>query len=446
MKKHGLKGRDSRAAFTRLAFAALVGVLAGLVATGYRYVLSLMDGCRGDILSMIKTPFSVAALFFGLALIGFVVGKLTEYEPLIKGSGIPQVEAQLKGYIKPKWHKVLIAKFIGGALCMFAGLSVGREGPSIQLGAMVGDGAATGLGRDENERGEFVIAGACAGLAAAFNAPLAGVMFALEELRKKLSINGVLAAMAASLAGGVISNIFLGITPALNLQSAVPLSAERIEYVWIYVAVGVVLGLFGVLYNTTLAATQKLYSKLKLPLYAKIMLPFILAGAVALTIPDILGGGHGIIVSLASGARQTLGAILILLAAKFAFSMLSFSSGAPGGIFFPLLVLGSLAGAAVFKAVQPITGLADSYMLNFVLLGMSGMFASIVRAPLTGIVLVIEMSGSLDQALGVTIVAAISAIVAEALKCKPVYEKLLEPYEPKPEKADEARTKAQTAL
>ncbi len=435
MKKHGFNESKPREAVTAVAFAALIGVLAGLAATAYRYVLWLMEGFRGDILSIIKTPLSVAALFLGLALIGFIVGKLTEREPLIKGSGIPQVEAQLKGYIEPKWYKVLIAKFIGGALSMFAGLSVGREGPSIQLGAMAGDGAARTLKRTDDERRELIIAGACAGLAAAFNAPLAGIMFALEELKKKMSVNGVLAAMAASLAGDVTSNIFLGTEPALNLENAVPLSAVRLEYLWLYIAMGLALGLFGVLYNTTLAATQKLYSKIKLPLYAKIMIPFLLAGVAALFMPDILGGGHGIIVSLASGARQALGAILILLAAKFAFSMLSFSSGAPGGIFFPLLVLGSLAGAVVFKLVQPATGLADSYMLNFVLLGMSGMFASIVRAPLTGIVLVIEMSGSLDQALGVTVVAAISAMVAQALKCKPVYEKLLEPYEPKAEKS-----------
>ena len=118
--------------------------------------------------------------------------------------------------------------------------------------------------------------------------------------------------------------------------------------------------------------------------------------------------------------------MLLLLAAKFAFTMICFCSGAPGGIFFPLLVLGALSGGILGSGACALLGLPESCMINFLLLGMTGMFAGIVRAPITGIILVAEMSGSLTQFVGLVIVSVVSALTANLLKSKPVYDELLE--------------------
>ena len=121
-----------------------------------------------------------------------------------------------------------------------------------------------------------------------------------------------------------------------------------------------------------------------------------------------------------------IGTMLLLLAGKFVFTMICFCSGAPGGIFFPLLVLGALTGGIVGSGAVALLGLPEGVLLNFLLLGMVGMFSGIVRAPVTGIILVAEMSGSLTQFTGLVLVSAVAALTANLLGSKPIYDELLE--------------------
>jgi len=157
----------------------------------------------------------------------------------------------------------------------------------------------------------------------------------------------------------------------------------------------------------------------------RIVIPFLFAGVFGLVLPEVLGGGHHIISHL-SGVGMTIGMMLLLLVGKFVFTMICFCSGAPGGIFFPLLVLGALMGGILGNGACALFGLPESCMINFLLLGMTGMFSGIVRAPITGIILVAEMSGSLTQFPGLLIVSVVSALTANMLGCKPVYDELLE--------------------
>lgn len=159
------------------------------------------------------------------------------------------------------------------------------------------------------------------------------------------------------------------------------------------------------------------------------MIPFAFAGLFGLFLPQVLGGGHGMIESLLHG-QYTLGLIVILLVGKFVFSMISYGSGAPGGIFFPLLVLGSLSGALFGQLAIHLGVVPGAYAVNFMLLGMAGMFTAIVRAPLTGIILIVEMSGSLTQLLSLSLVSICAYLVADLCRSKPVYESLLENLHP----------------
>lgn len=401
----------------------IVGIFAALSAVAYRAVLGKSEGVCHALFGFADTPLRIALLFLILLAVGLVVGRITESEPLIKGSGIPQLEGQFHGHLSPNPLAVLVKKFIGGALGIVCGLSLGREGPSIQLGAMTGQLVSRRLPRsDEEDNNLLLLCGACAGLAAAFNAPLAGVAFALEETYKKITPKAVFAAATASIIADIVSKLFFGMAPALDLPRVETLPLPMF---FVYPIVGICCGCFGALFNKTLMSTQKLYKKLPVRDTVRIAIPFLSAGVFGLVLPEVLGGGHHIITHL-SGEGMVIGTMALLLVAKFVFTMICFCSGAPGGIFFPLLVLGALTGGVLGSGACALLGLPESCMINFLLLGMTGMFSGIVRAPITGIILVAEMSGSLTQFPGLVLVSVTAALTANLLGSKPVYDELLE--------------------
>lgn len=401
----------------------IVGAVASLSAIAYRAVLSKSDALCHTLFRFADSPPHIALLFLLLILVGLVVGRITESEPLIKGSGIPQLEGQFHGHLSPNPLAVLIKKFIGGALCIVCGLSLGREGPSIQLGAMTGQLTEQRLPKSNDEDKKLLLlCGACAGLASAFNAPLAGIAFALEETYKKITPKVVLAAASACIVADVVSKAFFGMAPALDMPQ---IDTPPLSMILIYPIVGICCGCLGVLFNKTLISTQKLYKKLPVRDTYRIVIPFLFAGVFGLVLPEVLGGGHHIITHL-SAEGMAMGPMVLLLIAKFAFTMICFCSGAPGGIFFPLLVLGALSGGILGGSACALLGLPEASMITFLLLGMVGMFSGIVRAPITGVILVAEMSGSLTQFLGLVVVSAVSALVANMLGSKPIYDELLE--------------------
>ena len=401
----------------------LIGVAAGLVASLYRYVLTYGEGLSNSIYSLVRNNLHfMPILFIGLALLGYVVGLLTKHYPLISGSGIPQVKAQMTGYIKRQWLSTLIAKFIGGSLAIVGGLSLGREGPSIQLGACVADGMAEKMSKDLSEKRMFLASGASAGLAGAFNAPLAGVMFALEEVFKYFSPNVLLSTMVAAISADFVSKLFFGTGHIFHFEIT---DAIPIRYYWIFLVMGLLLGLGGGFYNICLLKTQALYDKLTfIDARFKIIIPFLIAGVLGLTFPIVLGGGHAVVGEL--HLHTGIGFLFLILLIKFCFSMFSFGSGSPGGIFFPLLILGATIGAIFAKIAIPYLGLNEALFANFIIIAMAGYFTAIVRAPLTGIILMIEMTGALSQLLPLIITSAIAYMVAEFMTVEPIYESLLE--------------------
>ena len=232
--------------------------------------------------------------------------------------------------------------------------------------------------------------------------------------------------MAAAITADVVSKLFFGMGSTFAVA---PVQLLPLSYYLLLIAFGAALGLFGAFITKTLLFSQRLYAKLSLSQPQKMMIPFAFAGLFGLFLPQVLGGGHGMIESLLHG-QYALGLIVILLVGKFVFSMISYGSGAPGGIFFPLLVLGSLSGALFGQLAIHLGVVPGAYAVNFMLLGMAGMFTAIVRAPLTGIILIVEMSGSLTQLLSLSLVSICAYLVADLCRSKPVYESLLENLHP----------------
>lgn len=423
MKTNDVWKRARRIPIMLITEGLCVGLVGGFVVLLYRVALNFAGNWLLKSLSYIKgNPLRCAVWFLVLAGLAWIVGRLVKWEPMISGSGIPQVEGEVSGRLSQNWKRVLPAKFAGGFLCMLGGLSLGREGPSIQLGAMAGQGISRALGRGKREERFLMTCGASAGLSAAFHAPLAGMMFAVEEIHKTFSIPILLPVMTASVTADYIASHILGLDPVFHFQITEYLPQN---YYWLLILLGILVGVSGVFYNWGMLKAQELYRKIPfLKETGRLLIAFLTAGVLGLVMPSVLGSGSGLIVSLTKG-EMVLGMVVLTLVVKFLFSAVSFGSGAPGGIFFPLLILGALLGAVFAMTGAEFFGLDPVYINNFVLLGMTGFFTAIVRAPLTGIILLFEMSGSISQMLSLSIVSVTAYIVATLMRSEPIYDSLL---------------------
>ncbi|MDR1778767.1 MAG: ClC family H(+)/Cl(-) exchange transporter [Clostridiales Family XIII bacterium] len=416
--------------------SALIGVVAGGFSTLYRMLLSAAETLCFTIYDFVRGHLVyLPVLLAGLALAGLVLGWAVKRFPLISGSGIPQVKAILAGYLKDRWYTTLLCKFAGGALAILSGLSLGREGPSIQIGACVADGIGRRISRSQTERKVLIAGGASAGLAAAFNAPLAGVLFAFEEIFQYLSPVMLLATSISAVASDYVSRLILGTAPIFRmpLEETLPLSAY-----WTLLVLGGFLGLAGALYNFTLISVSREYKKRfkARPLLRPVPI-FLLTVIPGLCFPYILCGGHAALTKLS--VETGLLFLLALLVLKFLFSVVSFASGVPGGIFFPLLIIGALLGGVFAKIAALLPGVDNELFLNFVILSMAGFFAAVVRAPITGVVLLSEMTGSLTHMLSLALVSIIAYAVADAMRSTPVYISLMEDLVPEATKGKGAK-------
>lgn len=404
--------------------SALVGILAGLTAVAYRFCLSFAENGLYTILDFIRgNTLYIAFWFLFLITAGYFTAHIVKWESMASGSGIPQVCGEITGQLKTSWWRVLLAKFTGGTLSILSGLSLGREGPSIQIGAMTAKGYSRFRSYEKERENTLLSCGAGAGLAAAFNAPLAGILFVLEEIYHTFHHQILAGGLVAVLCADYVSKLFFSQTTIFSFPA---FTIDLHDY-WLLIPFGILLGFAGAGYNFIMLQGQTLFKKLKkvLPCEFSFILTFIIAGILGLFVPEVLAGGHQMIVLLEKGQPALL-TLFVLLIIKFLFSTISFGSGAPGGIFFPLLILGAYLGAIYGNVVINLFSVPEAWLTQFIILGMAGLFAGIVRAPITGIVLITEMTGNMHHFIDIALVSILAYIVANLLKSKPIYTSLLE--------------------
>lgn len=399
-----------------------VGFLVGLIVSLFRYAFIEAEKMRGIMVAAASQKITVGLLSVGLlAFMLVTAAAITKREPISGGSGIPQVEAELKGKLNARWFQVILGKFIGGILTVAGGLSLGSEGPSVQLGAMTGKGFSRLHQRLKTEEKLLLTCGAGAGLAAAFGAPLAGVVFTLEELHKNFSKEVLLSTMASAITADCMSSYLFGLKPVFGFTVASGMPLSRI---WMVLILGIVLGAFGVFYNKTTFFTQDLFKRLN-PFFGKLIVPFVMVIILAFALPEALGSGSSLIGPTGLGQFDAE-FLLLLLVVKYISSAVSFGTGLPGGTFLPLLVLGALSGGLFTEVLSPLVGYSEKCTEYFVILGMAGYFSGIVRAPITGIILISEMTGTFSNLLPLAMVSLVSYMTAEVLKGGPLYEQLTE--------------------
>ncbi|WP_198666024.1 H(+)/Cl(-) exchange transporter ClcA [Tropicimonas sp. IMCC34043] len=415
--------RELRDLVALAVLATLVGLIAGVVCVGFRLALESGEGLRHAAVDWAQGRAwqGLALLVAGCAAATAVAASLVRrIVPEASGSGIPRVEAVLDGEIKAAPAYLAPIKFVGGFLAISAGLALGREGPSVQMGANIADAISRLFRRSWQDNRALMAGGAGAGLATAFNAPGAGAIFVIEELVGRFEPRVAVVALGASVGAITVSNIMVGSEPVL-LAPELPVGSAAIQP--LYLLLGLLLGVLSVFYSRSLLATLNLFERIGGPMELRAAAIGAVIGVVAFVAPEMLGGGDHITQSALNGELLLMTLPMIFLL-RLLLGAISYAAATPGGLFAPMLVLGSVAGLGFGMIADQIFPGLSIDPEAFAVVGMGAFFAGVVRAPLTGIVLVTEMTGSSSLLLPLLSGCFGSMLVSEALGDHPIYTSL----------------------
>ncbi|MDZ8201173.1 chloride channel protein [Microbacterium sp. SSW1-59] len=426
-ERPGREGDPARAGLmVLLAAVAAAGLATGFVGGAFRWVLDRATELRGHIVTWaLETPAGWIAAVLLTALAAATAAAIVRMSPRSAGSGIQDVEAVVRGEVAPPRLDVIPARFVGGALAIGSGLVLGREGPTVHMGAALGAAAAEAARRDDADVRIAQTALSGAGLAVAFNAPIGGALFVFEEVTHRLSTRLMLATLVAVGVAVACARIIIGNSPDF---AVVDLAEAPLHTLPLFVAFGVTLGLLGAAYSSVVVGCLTLAHRLRrIPPTVRAAVVGAVVGAALLYDPLTVSGGDALTQLLLHGQSVALPVVLTYLVIRFFAGPLSYAAGTPGGLFAPLLALGALAGLAFVQTVEGFwPGWGADLALMFVLVGMSTLFAAVVRAPLTGIVLVVEMTAVTSAVIPMIAAGAAAVLTATALRSRPVYDRLRE--------------------
>jgi CIC family chloride channel protein len=422
---HG-EGQNDGSLLALAVLALVAGALAGLVGAIFRLSLAVADRLRDALIGWAHGRETMGFLLVlalcaaATALAAWLVRRLS---PHASGSGIPHVEAVLRGELPPAPFLLIPIKFFGGVLAIGAGLALGREGPTVQMGASLAHLVGRIFGRTWPDCRVLIAAGAGAGLGTAFNAPIAGAVFVLEELVQRFERRIAIAALGASATAIAVARALIGDAPDFHVNALGYADAGTRP---VYFAFGAFAGLVAIAYNRALLATLAASRRLtRAPVELRAGLAGAAVGILAWFAPDLVGGGDAITQSVLAGS-VSLVAIPAAFLFRFALGAVSYATGTPGGLFAPMLVLGAQFGflsGAVCRALLPYL---DVQPEGFAVVGMAAFFTGVVRAPITGIVLATEMTASVTMLLPMLCACAMAMLAPTLLREPPIYESLRE--------------------
>ena len=410
----------------RLAWeGVLVGLFAGVCITLLRLCLGFVASRRSHMVAFLQQlPLSYVLFWVvGLVVLGYVIAALVHWSPIAGGSGIPQIRAIVLGLDKsPHWLRVIIVKLVGTSLGIGAGLSMGREGPSVQIGGMAGQGISRLFAKTNLEERSLISSGAGAGLAAAFNAPLAGVMFTMEAIHKNLSAMVMVPTLMASISATILVHGVFG----RDTVFAIPkMSLLPVQYLPQLIGLGLFTGLVGVLFNKGSLNMGRFYN---LPIFRslgmRIAFPLLLTIPLTYLLPEVLGAGDPVIEAMVD-LKGTVSFALLILVVKMVFTLFSTGSGTPGGSLQPMLVFGALCGGMYGNLAVALGILPPEYRLHMVVFAMAGLFTGCVRAPVTGVLLLLELTGRFYHLVPLGIVSMAAYAAGELCHNIPIFDAAL---------------------
>ncbi len=408
--------------------AIAVGALTGVVGALFQIAIDKTEECLKYVYGAVEHWHISGVLFAALITVFMVLIAWLMVQwiaPEASGSGVQEIEGALMHARKVRWKRVLPVKFIGGVLSIASGMVLGREGPTIQMGGNLGQFLGQHLKLSAKRVSALVAAGAAAGLATAFNAPLAGVLFVMEEMREEFPLPFLhFKTVALScVASTVVLQLILGDKPSIVMNV---FDMPNIKSLWLFFVFGIVVGFIGIMFNRLLMKTLCWMDKSTVE--ARLMVVILVAASVGVLgwfWPDAVGGGYRIIErSLTFTPGFLILALLFLV--RFILTMACYGTGVPGGIFAPMLALGTLSGLALgcaFDMMLPEITMVQTGM--FAVAGMGALFSASVRAPVTGIVLVVEMTQNYGLILPLMLSCLTATTVVQCAGVQPIYTQLL---------------------
>jgi CIC family chloride channel protein len=412
--------------FVLAILALIVGAVSGVVGALFLLLLQRADRYRDALIVWAHSESFVGLLILDAACAAGAGGAawlVRRYSPQAVGSGIPHVEAVLNEELPQAPFRIIPIKFIAGTLAIGSGLALGREGPSVQMAATIGHLVGKQFRRGWPDCRVLLAAGAGAGLATAFNAPIAGAIFVLEELVRRFELRVAIAALGASATAISISRMIVGDAPDFHVEKLVYAGAATRP---LFFVLGVFVGLAAVVYNRLLRrslATMDLLDRW--PIEARAAIIGGAVGTLAWFSPQLVGGGDAITQRVLAGA-EPLGLLAFVFLLRLGLGSISYAAGTPGGLFAPMLVLGAQLGLFFGQLCQSAFPGLDIQPEGFAVVGMAAFFTGVVRAPLTGIVLVIEMTADVTMLLPMLGACFIATLTPTLLGDAPIYDSLRE--------------------
>lgn len=406
---------------TMAVLATLVGLAGGFGAIGFRYLIeffqSLSYGGGGNLLEM-----ALARPWYWKVWIpaagGLVVGPLVYFFAReAKGHGVPEVmEAVVlrKGVIR---KRVVFIKSLASAVSIGTGGSVGREGPIVQIGSAIGSSIGQVLKISADRIRTLVGCGAAAGIAATFNAPIAGAMFALEIILGDFGLATFSPIVISAVVATAVSRHFLGNTPAFIVPAYQLISPWELFF---YVAMGLFCALVAVTFTTTLYRMEDLFDRIKFPEYLKAVIGGLILGGMALLFPHVLGVGYPAI-DLVLMEELSWGVMFLLIIFKVLATSITIGSGGSGGIFAPSLFLGAMAGGFFGSAVHTLFPNVTASPGAYSIVGMGAVVGGTTHGPLSAILIIFEMTGNYKIILPLMIACIICSVASRQLFKESIY-------------------------
>lgn len=417
---------DSMRGSVHICVTAIVaGVLIGFVGGAFRWCLQAADRLRVDFVGWAHSlpgpgwliPMAAAAA--GATLAALIV----RWEPLAAGSGIQHVEAVFRGDARTPQLRLLPAKFVGGVLSIGSGLLLGREGPTVHMGAAIGAETARRTRLPDSEVRMMQTALGGAGLAVAFNAPIGGTLFTLEEVTKSFRVNTVLATLFSAVTAVACSRLVLGNHADFYVEQ---LADTNLAWLPLFVFFGLLTGCLGAGYNwLVLWFLDHVAAIRRIPTLSKAAAIGAVVGLAMFAHPLAVGGGDDLTQRILGGQHIVIFVVVGILAVRFVAGPLSYSAAVPGGLFAPLLAVGALWGllfVGAFDAIWPDD--TKQLVIPMALVGMAAFFGATVRAPVTGMVLVTEMTATTEVLVPMMAATGAAVLAAYLVGSPPIYDSL----------------------
>ncbi len=427
MKK--LKGHLINLIFPAFVFGVITGTLTALVVILYKFIAKYVISFSQDSYAFFRSNlYLIPLLLIAFYIVALLFAYIYKKQPRVRGGGIPSSIALLRGIVTFKWLRTLIGVFLMSLTSFLIGVPLGNEGPSVLMGTAIGKGSVKTLAKKHPAWSKYAMTGgACAGFAVATGASVSGILFAVEEAHQRISPMILIVGAIAVLTAQIVAEVFcplLGLS--VSLFPSMDITALAVKDVWLPLLVGVIIGLFAVLFLKYYHVISKFLNvKLKrIPHFVKIFLVYTLTLIFGLVSFSFISTGHEIF-SLLLEKNVAIYGLLILLFVRMTLTLFANTTKLTGGVFVPIIAMGAIMSAVISKSVQAIFGLDDVYYTAILMLGISACISAMMKMPLTAIVFSLEAFNCVDNVLFVIIAVGVSFIITEVFGAKGINDSIL---------------------